>query len=311
MRLLLAVAGAVLALAAPASAEERLLTLYSPPIDSEPYVHKSTTVRAQARRRPSPAAARLCARLQGAGAGRQQGPRRQAAAGVQDDGPPPPLLHVRPRRRRLRLPRRRVSQRARGGAPQRAVRGALPARGPGALRRPQRDRGRYGAGVVGDRDGHEPLPALEALLRAHEALVHDRAADPALSDDGRRLPPPGQRHGLRRARRRLDVRRPLVLDGAVQRPHPVRRLAPPRRRHAPDAGLEDLQPQAARRARLLRRARTIPTTRSARSCTSRGRSPTARSAAPRASRSPPARCWTAPRSTTTRRCTSRRWASGS
>ena len=44
MRLLLAVAGAVLALAAPASAEERLLTLYSPPIDSEPYVHKSTTV---------------------------------------------------------------------------------------------------------------------------------------------------------------------------------------------------------------------------------------------------------------------------
>ena len=30
--------------AAPARAEEQLLTLYSPPIDSEPYVHKSTTV---------------------------------------------------------------------------------------------------------------------------------------------------------------------------------------------------------------------------------------------------------------------------
>ena len=44
MRLLLAAIGALLVLAAPASAEEKLLTLYSPPIDSEPYVHKSTTV---------------------------------------------------------------------------------------------------------------------------------------------------------------------------------------------------------------------------------------------------------------------------
>ena len=44
MRLLLAAVAALLVFAAPASAEERLLTLYSPPIDSEPYVHKSTTV---------------------------------------------------------------------------------------------------------------------------------------------------------------------------------------------------------------------------------------------------------------------------
>jgi plastocyanin len=44
MRALLAAAVALLVLAAPASAEERLLTLYSPPIDSEPYVHKSTWV---------------------------------------------------------------------------------------------------------------------------------------------------------------------------------------------------------------------------------------------------------------------------
>ena len=44
MRLLLVVVAALLAFAAPASAEEKLLTLYSPPIDSEPYVHKSTTV---------------------------------------------------------------------------------------------------------------------------------------------------------------------------------------------------------------------------------------------------------------------------
>jgi hypothetical protein len=44
VRLLLAALAALLVLAAPAGAEEKLLTLYSPPIDSEPYVHRSTTV---------------------------------------------------------------------------------------------------------------------------------------------------------------------------------------------------------------------------------------------------------------------------
>lgn len=44
MRFLLATLAAALLFAAPAGAEERLLTLYSPPIDSEPYVHKSVTV---------------------------------------------------------------------------------------------------------------------------------------------------------------------------------------------------------------------------------------------------------------------------
>ena len=44
MRWLLATVAALLVFAAPAGAEEKLLTLYSPPIDSEPYVHKSTTV---------------------------------------------------------------------------------------------------------------------------------------------------------------------------------------------------------------------------------------------------------------------------
>ncbi len=44
MKLLLGVVAALLVFAAPARAEEQLLTLYSPPIDSEPYVHKSTTV---------------------------------------------------------------------------------------------------------------------------------------------------------------------------------------------------------------------------------------------------------------------------
>ena len=63
--------------------------------------------------------------------------------------------------------------------------------------------------MVGDRDGHEPLPALQALLRAHEALVHDRAARGRLPDHDRRLQAPAQRHGLRRAGRRRDLRRPL------------------------------------------------------------------------------------------------------
>ena len=44
MRLLLAAVAALLVFAAPAQADEQLLTLYSPPIDSEPYVHQSTTV---------------------------------------------------------------------------------------------------------------------------------------------------------------------------------------------------------------------------------------------------------------------------
>ncbi len=41
--ILIAVLAAILP-AAPASAGEKLLTLYSPPFDSEPYVHRSTTV---------------------------------------------------------------------------------------------------------------------------------------------------------------------------------------------------------------------------------------------------------------------------
>ena len=50
-------------------------------------------------------------------------------------------------------------------------------------------------------------------------------------------------------------RRPLDVDGAVQRPHPRRRLAPPRRRDAPVARLEDLRARADGRQGLLRRGR--------------------------------------------------------
>ena len=44
MRALLVALVGLLACAAPASAEEKLLTLYSPAFESEPYVHKSAWV---------------------------------------------------------------------------------------------------------------------------------------------------------------------------------------------------------------------------------------------------------------------------
>ena len=196
----------------------------------------------------------------------------------------------RPRRSRPgRLPRRRVPRRARGGAPERALRRRLARRSMRArygIRNATAD-GRRPAWTA-DRDGHEPLQAAQALLRAHEGLVHDRAAHAGLSADDRQLRAPGQRHGLRRAGRRragLDVRGPLDLDGAVQRPHPRRRLASPRRR---DCTRRCAASPAAARCSTPRptTARTTTrTTRSARSCTSRGRSRTARSARCRASRS--------------------------
>ena len=192
---------------------------------------------AEGRRPRGARRARLRARVRRAGAGGQQGPGRRAAAGEQDDGPPPPVLHGRADGREPGLPRLAVPGRARGGAPRRPVRGGLPPGDAGALRRPQRQRLRSRARVVGDGDGHEPLPALQALLRAHEGLVHDRAARGRLPDHGRQLQAPAQRHGLRRAGRRRDLHRPLDVDGALQRPHPRRRLAPPRRRDAPDARL--------------------------------------------------------------------------
>jgi hypothetical protein len=55
MKALLGALVLALVLAAPARAEERLLTLYSPPIDSEPYVHKSTTVQLKPDGRQAPA----------------------------------------------------------------------------------------------------------------------------------------------------------------------------------------------------------------------------------------------------------------
>ena len=55
MRPLLVALALLLVAAAPAQAEEKLVTLYSPPIDSEPYVHKSTTVQLKADGKQAPA----------------------------------------------------------------------------------------------------------------------------------------------------------------------------------------------------------------------------------------------------------------
>ena len=55
MRTLLVALALLLVAAAPAQAEEKLVTLYSPPIDSEPYVHKSTTVQLKADGKQAPA----------------------------------------------------------------------------------------------------------------------------------------------------------------------------------------------------------------------------------------------------------------
>ena len=96
--------------------------------DSEPYVHRSTTVDLRARRPQAPGGARLRARFPGAGARRQQGPGRQAAAGLRKMMVHH-LLYFAPRRvdQGRRLPRRRVHRRPRRGAPGRALRHALPA----------------------------------------------------------------------------------------------------------------------------------------------------------------------------------------
>ena len=176
MRLLLATVAALLVFAAPAGAEEKLLTLYSPPIDSEPYVHKSTTVPLKADGVEAPAEPGYMLGLRRAGARGQQGPGRRAAAGVKMMVHH--LLYFTGGRvdGELGLPRRRSSSAGAGRSTRTASspRSTRPRSATATACATRRRRRR--ARVVGDRDGHEPLPALQALLRAHEALVHDRSA---------------------------------------------------------------------------------------------------------------------------------------
>jgi plastocyanin len=55
VKVLLGILAVLLVTAAPAQAQEKLLTLYSPPFDSEPYVHRSTTVTLKPDGRQAPA----------------------------------------------------------------------------------------------------------------------------------------------------------------------------------------------------------------------------------------------------------------
>ena len=239
MKLLLVLVAALLIFAAPARAEEQLLTLYSPPIDSEPYVHKSTTVVLKA---------------DGVGAPKEPGYvlgfQEQSLVDSKDpDAKPLPVSKMMVHHF-LYYTRGRVDP-GPGGClggdflsgrgeehPDGRFDAAWPPEQRARLRRAQRHARRHGARVDADRDGHEPLQADQALLRPHPHLVHDRAAHAALPGLDRRLPPPRQRHVLRRPGRRqagLGVRRPLAVDGAVRRADPRRRVAPSRRRDAPDA----------------------------------------------------------------------------
>ena len=122
MKLFLGVLAALLVTAAPARAEERLLTFYSPPIDSEPYVHASTTVTLKPDGIQAPAEP-----------GYVLGFKEQVLVDSKDpDAKPLPvtkmmvhhLLYYTPGRvdGGSGMPRRRLPGRARRGAPGRAVR---------------------------------------------------------------------------------------------------------------------------------------------------------------------------------------------
>ena len=102
------------------------------------------------------------------------------------------------------------------------------------------------------------------------------------------------------------------LDGARgrQRANPDRRLASPRRRASIRASRAAPAGGGSSRRRPTTARRTTSTTRSGRSSTSRARSATAPSPRRRACRSPRARCCGGSRSTTTTTCTWPRWASG-
>ena len=201
--LVVAVVGLVVAPAA--SAKERLLTLYSPKIDSLPYVHDThqVTLKAGVGR---PRQAGLHPRLQGDGAGRLQGPEGQAPPDREDDGAPLPLLRSRPRGRGARqlLARRRLHRRPRRGTPARAPAAHASEELARQVRHRQPQVRRRRARLVPHRDGDEPLQAPEELLRAHQGLVHDRAADLGPAGRDRQLRPARQRHVLRRAGRRQE-----------------------------------------------------------------------------------------------------------
>ncbi len=99
----------------------------------------------------------------------------------------------------------------------------------------------------------------EALLRAHPHLVHDRARTQLYPVDDRRLPPPRQRHGLRRpGRRQAGLGR--TSTARPGRCRSARASSAARSHHHGGATHQtlverDLRAHAGRRQGLLRRAR--------------------------------------------------------
>ena len=312
---LLAILALLLVCAAPAQAGEQLLTLYSPPIDSLPYVHTLTTsAQADGIRRPREPGYIL-------------GFKEMALVDSKDpDAKPLPVAKMMVHHF-LYYARGRVD-----GGPGGCLGGAASSAGAGRSTRsgastaPGRAelRARYGIAnahadgaapdVVAHRDGHEPLQAAQALLRAHQGLVHDRAAH-ALYPARRSATAPTSptacpttcraaasrartswtaRTGRRRSAGASSARRPTTTAAASTRrcaASPaggtlfdatglLRRCRPPLQHDPPD-------PARARadRQRRLRDREGHP---------GRGR----------------ARCSSGRRCTTTTSCTWRRWASG-
>ena len=294
-----------------------MLTLYSPKIQSLPYVHDTHHVSLEAGRQAGPRGARLHHGLQGAGPGRHQEPEGQAASDREDDGPPLPLLRARPRGRGARA--------AAGAVPDSSAGAARSTRS--AARRWARTafRARYGinnrtadgsgAGLEAHRDGDEPLQEAEELLRPHAGLLHDREAQV------------GSAARDRRSAANSPTACPTTFPGGGKKgsnfvdksdwaaPYNGRMLMAPSHQHGggqvPDALEPHLQAAAVQVARL-------PRTREARlqhdpADPARARPDRQRRLRQlrRASRSTRARCCGGWRCTTTTTCTSPRWASGS
>ena len=206
-RLWTVLAGTVLALAvlAPAAAaKERTLTLYSPKIDSLPYVHDTHNVTLRSNGREAPAKP-----------GYILGFKEMALVDSKDPKAKPlPIakmmvhhfLYYAPGRVNdvagELLARVGLHRRPRRGAPARADDEGDSEAVPRQLRHREPDRGRIGAGLAPDRDGDEPLQAAQELLRPHQDPLHDRAADRRRAAGDRRLQPPAERHVVRRRRRR-------------------------------------------------------------------------------------------------------------
>ena len=315
---LLALALAAL-LPASAAAEEKLLTLYSPAIETAPYVHETHQLPLRPNGVEAPAEP-----------GYVTGIKEQVLVDSKDPDAKPLnnakfMIH-----HFLYWAPGRVDQAPGscwGASGFVAGRGEEHPDGDFSAFTPPEVRARYGitnrtaaghrAGVAPDGDGDEPRQEAEDRLGAHEDLVHDRAARAGLARRRRQLPPPRQRDGLRRpGRRRAGQPSTSTSRAGRSRPastgassarlnhqhgggkyHTLRSVSCDRELfrsqvyHAPPEPHLQHDPPDPPRARADRR-RDVPL-------------------ASRGSRSPRARSSSAARCTTTRTSTSRRWASGS